>query len=112
MGPSAPSRTAFTVYVNGVETRRVGLQSGVWTDANRDNLVSFSFSGTGGVSPGDTITVSYIVPPTNPIRDSAGNLAPAFTKVPVQNDRTSYSFTSDPGATRPTPGTMGAATRT
>ena len=97
-GSSAPSRTAFNVYVNGVKARRAGLQSGVWTDANRDHIVSFSTSVPGGVKPGAVITVSYIVPPTNPIKDSAGNLAPAFSNVTVHNDRTSYSFTSDPGA--------------
>ena len=46
------------------------------------------------------VTVSYVVPRTNPIKDAAGNLAPAFSNVPVHNDRTSYSFTSDPGTDR------------
>ena len=95
---SEPSRTAFTVYVNGVATGRAGLQSGVWEEHNRRHIVSFSFAVPGGVKPGDVFTVSYIVPPTNPIKDRAGNLAPAFSNVPVQNDRTSYSFTSDPGS--------------
>ena len=94
---SAPSRTAFTVYVNGVATRRAGLQSGVWDAVNRTHLVSFSFSHPGGVQPGDVVTVSYIVPPKDPIKDAAGNLAPAFSNVAVHNDRTSYAITSDPG---------------
>ena len=97
LGSSAPSRTAFTVYVNGVEAGRAGLSSSVWTDVNRDHLVSFSFSLSGGIKPGDAVTVSYIVPPQNPIQDAAGNLAPAFSDVTVHNDQTSYSITSDPG---------------
>ena len=52
-GSSDPSRTAFAVYVNGVETRREGLQSIVWSWANRDNWVSLSFSAPGGVKPGE-----------------------------------------------------------
>ena len=97
-GSSAPSRTAFTVYVNGEAAGRAGLGSSVWTDANRDHLVSFSFSLPGGIKPGDAVTVSYIPPPRNPIQDAAGNLAPAFSDVTVHNDQTSYSITSDPGS--------------
>lgn len=95
---SAPSRTAFTVYVNGAATRRAGLQSGVWDEANRTHIVSFSFGIEGGVKPGDVVTVSYIVPPKNPIKDNAGNLAAAFSNVAVHSDKTSYAITSDPGS--------------
>ena len=94
---SEPPRTAFTVYVNGVAARRAGLQSAVWDEVNRRHLVSFSSAIPGGVKPGDLVTVSYIVPAANPIQDSAGNLAPAFSNVTVHNDRTSYAITSDPG---------------
>ncbi len=94
---SEPSRTAFTVYVNGVATGRAGLQSGVWDEANRTHIASFSFAMSGGVQPGDVVTVSYIAPPENPIKDAAGNLAAEFSHFPVHNDQTSYAITSDPG---------------
>ena len=100
-GSSEPSRTAFTVYVNGVATGRAGLQSSVWSEANRTHILSFSFSMSGGVQPGDVVTVSYIAPGgegAKPIQDAAGNMAAEFSHFPVHNDKTSYAITSDPGS--------------
>ena len=97
---SSPSRTAFAVYVNGVETGRAGLSSSVWDEANKTHIVSFSFWKSGGVQPGDTVTVSYTAPGgegAKPIKDAAGNLAAEFSHFPVHNDRTTYAITSDPG---------------
>ena len=37
------------------------------------------------IRPGETVTVSYAVPMTNPIKDEAGNEAAAFTDVAVSN---------------------------
>ena len=98
---SAPSRTAFTVYVNGVATGRAGLQSGVWDKPNRTHIASFTFVISGGVQPGDVVTVSYIAPGgegAKPLKDAAGNLAADFSHFPVHNDRTAYAITSNPGS--------------
>ena len=76
---STPVPSAFTVKVEG-ETRTV---SRVQTDVGNGTQVRVSFSPK--ARPGETVTISYTVPASNPIQDEAGNDAAAFTDLAVTN---------------------------
>ena len=55
--------------------------------------------------PGDTITISYTVPRTNPIQDEAGNDAAAFSEQAVTNNL-AVTAPDAPGNLAATPGTV------
>ena len=74
---SEPDISAFTVTVNGAsrEVRTVVVI--------RTFVLVFLYS---PVQAGETVTVSYTVPATNPVQDLSGNRAAAITNLPVSNN--------------------------
>ena len=74
---SEPAPTAFTVTVNDA-TRAVTVVS-----ASSTNVFLTLAS---AVRAGETVTVSYTVPMTSPLRDEASNPAAAFADHPVTNE--------------------------
>ena len=87
---SRPATSAFEVKVRGTA---VSLSS--------SNPVSISGSAvtlrlSSPVTAGDTVTVSYTAPGTNPIRDGAGLEAPSFTDEPVTNNTPNAAPTGKP----------------
>ena len=82
IGPGKlPPADAFIVKADGVE---VTVQS-VAEGTGPDNFI-LTLSST--IKQGQTVTVDYKVPATNPIRDVAGNEAVAFEDFPVTNNST------------------------
>jgi hypothetical protein len=75
---SVPATSAYTVTVNG-SSRTISAVN--ITGSN----VKVTFGGA-AVSIGDTITLNYVVPGSNPIQDVAGNDAAALTGVSVSNN--------------------------
>ena len=75
-----PPASAFIVKADGVE---VTVQSVVGTSLD---TLSLTLSPT--IKQGQTVTVDYKVPETNPIQDVAGNEALAFTDFAVDNNST------------------------
>ena len=74
IGPGKlPPADAFTVKADGVE---VTVQS-VAEGSGSDNFILNLLSST--IKQGQTVTVDYAMPATNPIQDTAGNDALAFT---------------------------------
>ena len=73
---SNPATDAFTVTVDGVE-RTIA-------DAYISGTETYLILATPGYQ-GQTVTVSYEEPSTNPIQDTSGNKAPEFANVGVQN---------------------------
>ena len=71
-----PAPSAFTVTVDGASRAVTGVSVG--TKA----LLTLASA----VRAGETVTVSYTVPPTNPLRDEARNPAAAFSDHPVTNE--------------------------
>ena len=87
---SRPARSAFEVKVRGTA---VSLSS--------SNPVSISGSAVtlrlgSPVTAGDTVTVSYTEPATNPIKDGAALVAPSFTNEPVFNNTPNAEPTGRP----------------
>ena len=74
---STPAASAYTVTVDGA-TRAV---SGVAVSGSAVTLTLSS-----AVTFGQTVTLDYAVPDSNPIRDAAGNAAAALTDQPVANE--------------------------
>ena len=77
---SVPATTQFTVSIAGVSAS-VGVLSisdttvmGVTT-----STVHLALIGGIGPAPGETVKVSYAVPSANPLQDTSGNDAPAFS---------------------------------
>ena len=84
---SRPATSAFTVKVRGTTV----------------NLTSVSLSGStvtlqliSAVTAGDTVTVSYTAPGTNPIKDGDALEAPSFTDEPVTNNTPNAAPTGKP----------------
>ena len=72
---SIPARTAYTVKVDGgagVRPTHVSVSG---------RTVTLTLPST--VASGQTVTVSYAVPSSNPVRDAGGSAAPALTDEPV-----------------------------
>ena len=76
-GSSEPAPSAFTVTVNGAS--RAVTEVSVSGTKVRLTLAS-------AVRAGETVTVSYTVPMTSPLRDEASNPAAAFADHPVTNE--------------------------
>ena len=73
---SEPAPSAFSVTVDGASRAVTGVSVG--TKA----LLTLASA----VRAGETVTVSYTVPPTNPLQDEARNPAAAFADHPVTNE--------------------------
>ena len=90
---SAPSGSAFVVTATqGGTTRTI---AGTGTSSISGNTATVTLAGA--VAHGETVTVSYTRPATNPLQDMAGGEAPSFTDQTVTNntpDTTSPAFTS------------------
>ena len=87
---SRPAASSFVVKVRGAA---VSLSS--------SNPVSISGSTVtlrlrSPVTAGDTVTVSYTEPATNPIKDGAAVVAPSFTDEPVTNNTPNAAPTGKP----------------
>ena len=78
---SIPGVSAFTVKVEGNSRR----PSTVTTTTVRDTWLSLSLAMADWISPGETVTVSYTKPATNPLKDAAGNEVASFTDQAVTN---------------------------
>ncbi len=76
----APPASAFTINVDG--TVRT---AGALTVNAGFKLIKLVFTGA-ALRPGDTLTVSYTKPETNPLQDAAGLETDSFTDFPVQNN--------------------------
>ena len=74
---SVPDKSAFEVRLRG------GLHTIAATSLQGTNEIVLTLAAP---RPGDTLTVSYTVPSTNPIQDAAGNEAAGFTNQAVAND--------------------------
>ena len=77
---SAPDKSAFTVKVEG----NARTPAGAFILANPPQ-VRLTFASNDAVRPGETVTVSYTKPLTNPLRDAAGLETASFTDFPVEN---------------------------
>ena len=93
--PGTTPTSTFTVNVNGSAATITDIQV-----IGGDLRLILSSS----VAASDTVTVTYVVPATDPIRDLAGNAALALTDqavtnvTPIARTVSSISFTSNPGA--------------
>ena len=74
---SEPAPSAFTITVDGASRAVTGVSVG-----GTKVLLTLASA----VRAGETVTVSYTVPPTNPLRDEANNPAAAFADHPVTNE--------------------------
>ena len=79
---STPDKSAFTVKVEGA-TRSIAAV-GVRDQDSEPGVMVLTLDSD--VRPGETVTVSYTVPSTNPIQDLADNEAAAFTDFDVSNN--------------------------
>ena len=77
---SVPDKSQFEVKVEG--TVRTIISAGV----SPDDGVSLVLAPADAVKPGETVTVSYTVPSSNPIQDLSSNPAAAFTDQAVTNN--------------------------
>ena len=91
---SEPAPSAFSVTVDGA-SRAV---TGVSLDGTK---VTLTLAST--VRAGETVTVSYTVPGTDPLRDEASNPATAFADHPVMNE-TPATAPDAPSSLEATPG--------
>ena len=76
-GTSTPAKSAFAVEVNG--TAR-----GIGTVALGNDFANLNFDTA--FRPGDTVTVSYTKPGSNPLKDAANNEVASFTDQAVSNN--------------------------
>ena len=74
---SEPAPSAFTATVDGASRAVTGIS----VDETKVRLTLAS-----AVRAGETVTVSYTVPGTDPLRDEASNPAAAFSDHPVTNE--------------------------
>ena len=87
-----PPASAFIVKADGAD---VPVQS-VTAGGGADNFVLDL--GADAIKPGQTVTVDYAVPTTNPIRDIAGNPAAEFTDFAVTNNSTVDEIPPEPAS--------------
>ena len=76
---SRPAASAFTVRVEGDE--RTVNSVAIYT-IDPDTILLFLAN---AVKPGETVTVSYTKPETNPLKDAQGNESASFTDLAVNN---------------------------
>ena len=77
---SRPNKSAFTVKIED-EVRTV---TSVLLSSSNQDQVSLDFS-TPALRPGETVTVSYTKPSSNPLKDAADNEVESFTDQTVTN---------------------------
>ena len=77
---SVPDPSAFTVRVGDTSATVIAVRITFGRGAGRVNLTFFP-----AVTFGETVTVTYRVPSMNPVKDTAGNNAAAFTDLSVPN---------------------------
>ena len=94
---SIPDKSRFTVKVGG--TARTVAAVGT----NGTMGITLTLGST--FRPGDTLTVSYAVPSTNPIQDASNNEAAAFTDEAVTNNLAATAPDA-PGNLAASPGTV------
>ena len=76
---STPAASAFTVKVEG--NARTPTTAVILTSPDQIQLILAN-----AVRPGETVTVSYTKPGTNPLQDAAGTETASFTDFPVANN--------------------------
>ena len=96
---SIPAEDSFTITVDGDGTKRVNAVD--VTGSNVELVLSAA------VQAGQTVTVSYTPPATNPIQDIDANAATALTNHPVANNTSAGTGPGDPGPGDPGPGGPG-----
>ena len=79
---STPATSRFTVKVEGNSR----TPSSVSRPVGIPNRISLTLGPTQGMRPGDTVTVSYAKPSTNPLKDAADNEVESFTDQAVTNN--------------------------
>ena len=77
---STPDKSAFTITIE--ENTHTPISTVILASPPAIQLVLAS---NDTVRPGDTVTVSYTKPQTNPLKDSGGLETPSFTNLPVDN---------------------------
>ena len=77
-----PPATAFSVTAGGVDVPVQSVSAGSGADSFILDL------GADAINQCQTVTVDYVAPTTNPIRDTDGNPALGFTGFPVTNNST------------------------
>ena len=91
---SVPAAAAFTVMAGAGATIDV---AGVRISGNSVILTLGSASAGSGVRDGETVTVSYAKPDSNPITDDAGLELESFSNVSVTNNSTAAAPGTDDG---------------
>ncbi len=86
-----PPASAFTVKANGADVPVQSVTAGSGADSFILNLSST-------IKQGQTVTVDYAVPTTNPIEDTAGNDALAFDDFAVTNNSTLEGTPPEPAS--------------
>ena len=79
---STPATSRFTVKVEGNSR----TPSSVSRPVGMPKRISLTLGPTQGMRPGDTVTVSYTKPGSNPLKDAADNEVESFTDVAVTNN--------------------------
>ena len=79
---STPATSRFTVKVEGNSR----TPSSVSRPVGMPKRISLTLGPTQGMRPGDTVTVSYAKPSTNPLKDAADNEVESFTDEAVANN--------------------------
>ena len=78
---STPAASAFTLKVEG--NARTPTSAFIFSGPIG---ISLHFAAADAVRPGETVTVSYTKPGTNPLQDAANNQTASFTDFPVANN--------------------------
>ena len=79
---STPATSRFTVKVEGNSR----TPSSVSRPVGMPKRISLTLGPTQGIRPGETVTVSYTKPGTNPLKDAADNEVESFTDEAVANN--------------------------
>ena len=79
---STPATSRFTVKVEGNSR----TPSSVSRPVGMPKRISLTLGPTQGMRPGDTVTVSYTKPSSNPLKDAADNEVDSFTDQAVTNN--------------------------
>ena len=79
---STPATSRFTVKVEGNSR----TPSSVSRPVGMPKRISLTLGPTQGMRPGDTVTVSYTKPSSNPLKDAADNEVESFTDEAVTNN--------------------------
>ena len=78
---SISGTSAFTVKVEGNSRTPTSVTGGF-----SDSRINLNLAATDAIRPGETVTVSYTKPGSNPLKDAANNEVDSFTDQPVTNN--------------------------